>query len=545
MTASPAPTATSQANAGASAPDITTAGWDTVFALRLSQVNDLIAAAVRRGDLTLPRLDWSEDQAGFSAPLIGFAFVGDPDLSGSQALVRMTFGPGKLTYIGAYAASGADLIGTLNLRRIDDPKFVSLSVQPARDFVASRVDNLTLTDATGAPCARADVHNAYLKAAQAAIQADLTAFAPVLAQVSLQSALPDKARWLAPVAVGHCIAGGRDATGDADKGSTLAVLCMTDPFIKGNPLPPPSFDSRLIPPGCEAAFLISGPKFTRNLLFTGLAQTLFSPGVPLTPDKLADIERNSLQIVGEDVDQTISTRPGVGETSLGEIQADVSPLYGVFAEALLMPWLLPGAVLTLLGTVVGEMIAHGGHPNLIVPVEVRLTSLEVTRTGDSVHFRSGIHCPVNIGQLNVANITMTTDSTYRLVADKGGFQFVLDSSFVSSKDVGLPDWLKDGQTVAEVIATIVGLIITVVTDGEAALLLTVAIGILAASVESTPQLIAQGIAQGAGVAVPADFGGFVDVAVSPVSWLQAASFDAQALQLGEALLFAGALSSKA
>ena len=530
----------------AGTPDITTAGWDTVFALRLSHVNELLAAAIRAGDLVLPRIDWSDPSGQFSisAPLTGFAFVGDPSLSGSQTQVKMSVGPGTLGYSGTYQTSAADIFGQLDLRRIDDPKFVSISAQPARDFFTKSIANLTITDDQQKACTRSNVQQAFKSAFQQGVEKNLTAFQPVLAKIDLQSALLQSARWLAPVAVGHCVAGGVDASGNADEGTALAILCMTDPFVPGNPLPPPSFDGRLIPTDSKAAFLISGPKFTRNLLFAGLAQALYSPGKPLTPDQLAQIEKDRLQITGPDASQVISMKPGAPAIPLNTVQVDVSPLYAVFAEALLMPWLLPEAVIGLLGTVVGEMIAHGGKPNLVIPVPVQMQSLEVKRDGATVQFTVGVHCPVNIGQLNVANIEVTTISSYSLHVANGSFQFVRDSSFVSSKDVSLPDWLKNSQTVTEVIASIIGLIVTVVTEGDAAALIGISIGVIEASIQATPQMIAQGIAQGAGVSVPAGFDGFVATAVSPVAWMQEASFSAQSLDLGEAIRFAGQLAPK-
>ncbi|MGH6909892.1 MAG: TULIP family P47-like protein, partial [Phenylobacterium sp.] len=316
----------------AGAPDITTAGWDTVFALRLSHVNELLAAAIRAGDLVLPRIDWSDPSGGqfsISAPLVGFAFVGDPSLSGSQTKVKISVGPGTLEYEGTYQTSAADVFGQLDLRRIDDPKFVSISAQPATDFFPSRVANLTLTDAQQKATTGADLQEAYKSAFQQGVETNLKAFQPVLAKIDLQSALRQSARWLAPVAVGHCVAGGVDASGNADNGTALAILCMTDPFVPGNPLPPPSFDGRLIPKDAKAAFLISGPKFNRNLLFAGLAQALYSPGKPLTPDQLAQIEKDRLQITGQDASQVISMKPGSPAIPLRTVQVDVSPLYAV------------------------------------------------------------------------------------------------------------------------------------------------------------------------------------------------------------------------
>ena len=534
----------------AGAPDITTAGWDTVFALRLSHVNELLAAAIRAGDLVLPSVDWSvPDPSGgqfsISAPLVGFAFVGDPSLSGSQTKVKISVGPGTLEYDGGtYQTSAADVFGQLDLRRIDDPKFVSISAQPATDFLPSGVANLTLTDAQQKASTGRDLQEAYKAAFQAGVETNLQAFQLVLAKVDLQSALLQSARWLAPVAVGHCVAGGADASGNADAGTALAIMCMTDPFVAGNPLPPPSFDSRLIPKDAKAAFLISGPKFTRNLLFAGIAQALYSPGKPLTPDQLAQIEKDRLQITGQDASQVISMKPGAPAIPLQTVQVDVSPLYAVFSEAILTPFLVPAAIAGILTTVIAEMVMHGGRPNLIIPVSVQMQSLEVKRQGASVQFTVGVHCPVNIGSLSFATINLTLVSNYSLQVANGTFQFVRESSFVSTQSVDLPDWLTNSQTVAEVVATIAGLIVTVVTEGDAAALIAISIGIIDASVQATPQMIAQSIAQGAGVSVPAGFDGFVATAVSPVAWMQNASFSAQSLAMGEAILFAGQLAPK-
>lgn len=53
-------------------------------------------------------------------------------------------------------------------------------------------------------------------------------------------------------------------------------------------------------------------------------------------------------------------RPGSAAIALPTVQVDVSPLYGVFAESVLMPVTVPAAIIALAATVVGEMIEHGG-----------------------------------------------------------------------------------------------------------------------------------------------------------------------------------------
>lgn len=107
-----------------------------------------------------------------------------------------------------------------------------------------------------------------------------------------------------------------------------------------------------------------------------------------------------------------------------------------------------------------------------------------------------------------------------------------------------PDWLKSSETLSSVLGIILGVIGTTVTEGEAAVLIGITLGMIEAGmIQATPQLISQSLASGAGVAVPAAFDSFVATAASPVAWMRDASFRADTVTLGDALLFAGQLTS--
>ncbi len=515
--------------------DITTAGWDTVFALRLSHLNGLIQNSIDSGDLVLPAIEWWPPGGdGIWAPLIGLKFVGDAGLSGSKAKVAFSVGPATLRYHGMFCDPGAvTVVGLLDLRRIDEPRFVTISAVPATDFQVLHIDGPTL------PSSLQVVYKLYF---QKAVSLCLADFKPVLARIDLQSNLPQTARWLAPVAVGHCVSGGVDAKGDADAGSALAILCMTEPFVPGNATPPPSFDCAVIPESVQAAFLISGSKFTRNLLFNGLAQALFTPGRPLTADQLAEIKRDRLQIIGPDQAKVISMKPGSPPISLATVNVDVSPLYAVFAESLLLPVTVPAALAALVATLAAELITTG-KANIVLPVPVQVESLDVQRNDETISFKMGVQCEVNFGKINIAVVTMSVSSSYKLTFSQGKFQFVRDGDpFVSKKIVTLPDWIGTSETVAAIIATILGVIVTIVTDGQALALIGVSLALIEGEIQATPQLISKAVADGVGVAVPASLEDFVATAVSPVAWLQATSFKADSLALGDAILFAGAMS---
>ena len=96
---------------------------------------------------------------------------------------------------------------------------------------------------------------------------------------------------------------------------------------------------------------------------------------------------------------------------------------------------------------------------------------------------------------------------------------------------------------AEVVAIVVGTIVTALTEGWAMVLIGITVGLISAEITVVPQLIAQELASGTQVAIPAHIRSFVSNAIAPISWIGGGSLGNPKLVIGSDMLVTGKLST--
>lgn len=515
-----------------------TAGWDTVYAIRIDKLNQLLDQRVASGDVKLPILEGQTELGHYWSPVQSIHLVGDPAMSGTRTKIAIELNHGTLidNSVSNNDNHGVGLVrvvGTANLEQLEDDRHVTIVIKPE--------DCLRKAVVTGA-----DLSVRWQAIIAAAVSQALSENPDLLKQtvgvVDLQAAGVASMSGLAPVEVRHCVSGGT-LDGDNDKGSILAVVTMTKPFVKGNPVPVATFDGTALTKGNDAAFLLSGRKFTRTVLFPGLANGLFKPAKPFTADQLREVEAQHLEV--DETGSAVRMRPNSGTIPIGMATIDLSPMYGIFAGSIALPPSVPFAILALIGTATYKL-ATTGSLRLDAPMTVNLTDLEVRRTGSSFTIKASVNCQVSIASIDVATVRMTSSTTYDLkIQPDGNFLFVQTGSPIKTDpDVDAPDWLKETGVVAPIVVSIVSAIAMVLTEGTAAALIGITLGLVEAEIAVTPVLVARAIANGGGIAVPAQIGSFFTNAASPMSWFHDLQLQQQSLTVDQDIKVQGAVSSK-
>ena len=186
----------------------------------------------------------------------------------------------------------------------------------------------------------------YFKMAlEAFLRANMDIFKHSFAAVDFNQKAAKEISWLTPKAAGYWYSGGKD-----DNESCLAVLCMTENYVAGNPTPAPTLSSGLIPVGATCALLLSRQLFVRNLLLPAVTDGLGLRCDPATEKKLKP-EPHELRKARidrwfelQEHDARIVKKPKTGSIPVGKRRVDVSWLYGVIATGggvgLGNPWVL-------------------------------------------------------------------------------------------------------------------------------------------------------------------------------------------------------------
>lgn len=506
---------------------ISTGGWDTIYAVRLNTLNRTIAAQLASGKLNFGSVNQSGVFGTYCASVTELELIGDPGESGTNVAMRISLAAGT---IDSKPVGAVTVIGTASLEQLEDAELVRILLNPPDIFEVSTVAGEALSGMQSA--AISDAINNFIKA-------NPTMLSLALASIDKQSPLSDALPWLSPVTVRHCLSGGKDVHGNADRGTVFAILAMTSPFIATNPAPPATFDGALLADADDGAFLLSSSKFTRHVLFPGIANGLFRPDPAFTEAQLQECERDHLSV--DEAACTVRMRAGSPLIALKTMTVDVSPLYGIFASALTMPIILPEAIAALGATVVYSLIEHHS-PNLLLPVTVALEGVAITRAGNRFTFTTKACCELNMGSVNLATVRLTNQTDYQLVMHEDGsmtFVAIEGSAFTSAPDVSAPDWLQKLGNLAEVVAVIVGVMATVLTEGNASVMVGLTIALISAEIKITPQLVAKSLGYSTGVALPAQLETFLVNAIAPVTWLGGGSFDAPSLRLDADLAITG------
>jgi hypothetical protein len=189
---------------------------------------------------------------------------------------------------------------------------------------------------------------------------------------------------------------------------------------------------------------------------------------------------------------------------------DVSPLYGLFGAAIGAPVLWFPTVAALGITLLTQLIEHQS-PNLLLPVTVQLEDFTFKRNGDLFHVTAKASCALNLGAVNLVNIRVTTQADYQLLLQEDGAFASRQhgTPFTSSPDVSAPEWLTKLGDIGTIVSILLGAVLTVVTEGTAAVVIGVAAALISGAINVAPELIAQGLASGTQVAIPAHIQAFV------------------------------------
>src|SRR5690348_3301210 len=93
---------------------VSTEGWDTIFALRLPEVNAEIARAISRGDGRLPDLNWAppDGSAKLTASFGTWSLAADgaQPTGGTQVTMRLPVATGSFTFMKSPPQSLAGII---------------------------------------------------------------------------------------------------------------------------------------------------------------------------------------------------------------------------------------------------------------------------------------------------------------------------------------------------------------------------------------------------------------------------------------------------
>lgn len=518
---------------------ISTEGWDTVFALRLPQVNAQIAHAVYAGTTKLPVLDWTSNDR--SASLCDVTFTawllssqGLEGTGGTQVKMRFMINGGSFSMQNAAPAAlaGSVIIGTVSLGVLADASHSRLVLDHRKGVT---VDELAISGSI-----QPALQPPFKLAIGLALSAALGEFGHVFASVDLNLLAAGNMPWLSPKAVGYCFLGGRD-----DASSYLGTLCMTDSFIAGNPTPPTSLAAGLVPDGATGAFALSRELFVRNLLLPGVSRGFAPASSSHDANALAAYQKQMFDFA--ESDRKIVKKPGSPDIFVQSVPVDLSILYSmmILTTAGGALGVLVGA-LSGLGTALVELIATG-QPNLSGTASVNIETLVVAEEAGAIVFRTGLRCDVHtdspLPNVSIAKVRFDVVTSFTLAMQADGtvrFQQVGTSTH-TTPTIEAPDWIKNSDTGAKIILSIVGIVLTVISDGLFAVLSGILLVGLEAAMQFLPVLIQRQIADGAGGAAPAGLERLVIAAAGPVRWSDR-TFKPTSVVLNGDLAFGGTFS---
>lgn len=514
---------------------ISTQGWDTVFALRLPEVNAVLSRAIATGSTRLPALNWTA-QDGTAWLIATFdpwqlTSKGLQGTGGTIVKMRFPIKHGIFSYGGETAIGGITVIGTVRLGKITEASHTKLVLDHAKGV---KIDDIE----SSSPLPSAVVQNkvALEMALTEAISAVLSDFRHVFASVDLNNQLKDAVPWLAPKAVDYCFMGGEN-----DAESYFGTLCMTDCYIAGNPTPPASLSAELVPSGANAALLLSRNLFFRNLLLPGVARGLAPKDHAPSQAELAEIQQ-MFNLV--DNGRKIVKKSDTPALFMKTEPIDLSILYAVEGSTVLIP--VVGQLMaftTMVGTFFSELITHG-KPDIAGQMSIYMETLTIQEETGKIVFRIGQRCHIKpappLPEIEIVTATFDITASFDLVMQPDGkVEFRQAGSPTHTTPViDAPDWIKNSSTAIEIILAIVGTIATVATEGLASVLIGIEFALLTAEIKALPMVIGYQLGGSTGTAAPDSLELLVIAAMSPVMWSDR-SFKLTSVALNEDFVFGG------
>jgi hypothetical protein len=519
---------------------ISTQGWDTAFALRLPEINKAIAAAARKGEFTIPPIDFKSDGLEMTGEFGIWQLTGEGLRNTGGTAINMLFPVRRATLFcdgQRYEVAGATAIGTVQLGLLADGTRHRLVVDPRK--------GVRISEFRGAD---PDAVEYFKLALEAFLQAKLDVFRHTIAVVDFNQTAAKEIPWLTPKAVGYCYSGGND-----DEESYLAVLCMTENYVPGNPTPAPILPSRLIPGGAQCALLLSRLLFVRNLLLPGVADGLGLRCDAATERKLNLHELRKARLDHwfdlHERDARIVKKPKTGPIAIGKHRVDVSWLYGAIATGGGVGFVSPWVMLYGLGlagmTFVLNLVTQKGKPAIMADLALRIDKLEIVSREGEVSFDVSLSGKLAIPTfvrlpIDLATVSVKVRTFHAPELSHGKFRFRQTRAPEHSDPVVEPaKWLKTAGLVEQIALSIINVILSALTDGLAMALFAVEAALCEAGLDLLKKGLVLSTEEAARTGVPVNFVSFVDTAINPVQWTGKAGMTPKSIVLGEALLIGG------
>lgn len=514
---------------------ISTQGWDTAYVLRLASVNAAIRSAVSAGKLVFPPLVWQSGDKLYSLEgsfgpwqltSNGMTETGGPQVNMRFPILRARLtGPGGMDQ----TIENAMAVGTVQLRLLSSGPLHRFGVDPKKGVQLNSVQRMDST---------------FRLALQLFLSDHLDSFSLVFATIDFNSKVAATAPWLAPKAVGYCYQGGGD-----DDSSYLGVLCMTGGFVPGNPTPPATLASHLIPNGASCAFLMSRQLFVENLLAPGVIDGFklrmkATAERGLTPSQLAAARSKYWLDIASD-GASIVKRERTPQIHLRKAKADLSWLYAAMAGGLISPWSAPAAVALAVVTFFGNLVATG-KPAIMGWVDLWMEGFEIKVANGEITITASLAGYLKLPILrlltaDIATVRLSVTTTHKVQMTEDGklhLQSARPATHTEPK-VALAQWITTGGEVSKGILTVVQIIVSIATEGVGSILSA----LLLAVVEAGIGLFQKGAEMSAKAAAesgaPVSLSGFVTAAINPVAWTGISGIEPTGLAFDQALLIAG------
>lgn len=514
---------------------ISTQGWDTAYVLRLADVNAAIRSAVSAGKLVLPTLAWQSGDKLYSMEgsfgpwqltSEGMTETGGPQVNMCFPILRARLtGPGGIDK----TIENVTAVGTVQLRLLSSGPLHRFGVDPKKGVQLKSVRGLD---------------SAFRLALQLFLSEHLDSFSHVFATIDFNSKVAATAPWFAPKAVGYCYQGGSD-----DNSSYLGLLCMTGDFVPGNPTPPATLSSHLIPDGASCAFLMSRQLFVENLLAPGVIDGFklrlkAKSERGLTSSQLAQAQSQYWLDIARD-GSSIVKKAKTPPVHLRKADADLSWLYAAMAGGLISPWSAPPAVALAIVTFFGNLVATGkpaimGFLDLwIEGFDIRAANGEITVTASLAGY---LKLPIlRLFPIDLATVRLSVTSTHKVQMTGDGklhLQSVRQPTHTEPK-VTLAKWMTTGGEVSKGILTVVQIIVAVATEGVGAVLSAVLLAVVEAGIGLFQRGAEMSARAAAEQGAPVSLDGFISAAIHPVAWTGSAGIEPTGLVFDQALLIAG------
>jgi hypothetical protein len=554
---------------------ISTEGWDTTFAMGLPCVNAHLKSAIADGTAGLPVLCWVSNDKSADLTDVHFASwalsgEGLERSIGTTVKLRMSIASGTFSVKGMVdrvSLESVELLATVALGRLDDAAFSKLVLDKKNGVTVDKV-----TDLGHLPRGAEIV---FKMAMGLALSEMLPQFKHVFAQVDLQAA---SMSWLAPKWVDYCFVAGQD-----DASSYLAVLCMTDDISKinndigntltglvnkvdqiisndhakqthdmsalrmtvGNPLPPASVSDKLIPPDSDGVFVISKDLFVRNLLLPSVAKGFAPAAIQQSPSALLTFQNATFELRGQDPIRVVKKK-GTGNLFVRTMPVDLSILYSLLSVG--VAGSLPGMIAALgmgAATVLAELIVTG-KPELAGNANVSIENLTVELSTGTILFKVSIRCDIATGkplpEIHVATVRFDMNAEFRLAMSVDGtVSFTPLGTTHTTPTVEAPEWVRKSTVAVETILAIVGTIVTILTDGLAAILIALEFPAFETFIQLFQVRFSSQLGQSAGTVAPQGLQLLVTGGTLPIQWARK-SFTPTRVKLNNDLGFSGHLS---